>query len=62
MTQRIFNFSAGPATLPVEVLEEARGLLEETGQRSILFVDSKLRVGTRVVATASGIWKILGEK
>lgn len=30
--------------------------------RSILFVDSKLRVGTRVVATASGIWKILGEK
>lgn len=24
MTERIFNFSAGPATLPVEVLEEAR--------------------------------------
>ena len=24
MTKRIFNFSAGPATLPLEVLEEAR--------------------------------------
>ena len=24
MTERIFNFSAGPAVLPVPVLEEAR--------------------------------------
>jgi uncharacterized protein (TIGR00369 family) len=29
--------------------------------RSILFVESKLRVGLRIVATGSGIWKILGE-
>src|ERR1700676_1754166 len=29
--------------------------------RSVLFVASKLKVGTRVVAAASGIWKILGE-
>jgi acyl-coenzyme A thioesterase PaaI-like protein len=29
--------------------------------RSILFVESKLKVGTRIVATGSGIWKILGE-
>jgi uncharacterized protein (TIGR00369 family) len=29
--------------------------------RSILFVESKLRVGPRIVATGSGIWKILGE-
>jgi uncharacterized protein (TIGR00369 family) len=29
--------------------------------RSILFVESKLKVVTRIVATGSGIWKILGE-
>jgi len=29
--------------------------------RSILFVASKLKVGSRIVATGSGIWKILGE-
>jgi uncharacterized protein (TIGR00369 family) len=29
--------------------------------RSILFVESKVKVGSRVVAAASGIWKILGE-
>ena len=27
--------------------------------RSVLFIESKLKVGTRVVAAASGIWKIL---
>jgi uncharacterized protein (TIGR00369 family) len=30
--------------------------------RSVLFIESKLRVGVRIVATGSGIWKILGEK
>ena len=30
--------------------------------RSLLFIESKLKVGARVVAAASGIWKILGEK
>jgi uncharacterized protein (TIGR00369 family) len=30
--------------------------------RSLLFIESKLKVGTRTVATASGIWKILGER
>jgi acyl-coenzyme A thioesterase PaaI-like protein len=30
--------------------------------RSILFVASKLKVGPRIVATGSGIWKILGEQ
>ena len=30
--------------------------------RSVLFIESKLKVGGRIVATASGIWKILGEK
>ena len=29
--------------------------------RSVLFIESKLKVGTRIVASASGIWKILGE-
>jgi len=30
--------------------------------RSVLFIESKLKVGPRIVASASGIWKILGEK
>ena len=29
--------------------------------RSLLFIESKLKVGTRVVAAGSGIWKILDE-
>ncbi|HXW41132.1 MAG TPA: PaaI family thioesterase [Xanthobacteraceae bacterium] len=29
--------------------------------RSILFIESKLKVGARIVAAASGIWKILNE-
>jgi phosphoserine aminotransferase len=35
MTQRIFNFSAGPAVLPVEVLEEARDNLLSLGSTGI---------------------------
>ncbi len=29
--------------------------------RSVLFLESKLKVGDRVVAAASGLWKILGK-
>jgi uncharacterized protein (TIGR00369 family) len=29
--------------------------------RSLLFIQSKLKVGSRIVASTSGIWKILGE-
>lgn len=35
MPQRIFNFSAGPAVLPVEVLEEAQGALLSLGDSGI---------------------------
>ena len=28
--------------------------------RSLLFIESKLKVGSRIVASTSGIWKILG--
>jgi phosphoserine aminotransferase len=35
MTQRLFNFSAGPAVLPVEVLEEARENLLSLGTSGI---------------------------
>jgi len=35
MTQRIYNFSAGPAVLPVEVLEEARQNLLSLGNTGI---------------------------
>jgi len=30
--------------------------------RSVLFIEGKLKVGSRIVASASGIWKILGER
>ena len=30
--------------------------------RSVLFIESKVKVGDKIVASASGIWKILGEK
>ena len=30
--------------------------------RSIIFMRSKVTVGTRTVAIASGVWKIAGEK
>ena len=29
--------------------------------RSVLFIESKLKIGAQIVASASGIWKILGE-
>jgi len=35
MADRIFNFSAGPAVLPVEVLEEARDNLLSLGETGI---------------------------
>lgn len=35
MTQRIWNFSAGPAVLPESVLEEARGNLLSLGSTGI---------------------------
>lgn len=35
MPQRIYNFSAGPAVLPVEVLEEAQGALLSLGDTGI---------------------------
>src|SRR5579872_3803812 len=35
MTERIYNFSAGPAVLPVEVLEEARENLLSLGTTGI---------------------------
>jgi uncharacterized protein (TIGR00369 family) len=30
--------------------------------RSVLFIETRLKVGDRIVATGSGIWKILGER
>lgn len=35
MSERIFNFSAGPAVLPVEVLEEARENLLSLGDTGV---------------------------
>ena len=29
--------------------------------RSVLFIESKLKIGAQIIASASGIWKILGE-
>jgi uncharacterized protein (TIGR00369 family) len=29
--------------------------------RSLLFIESKLKIGAQIIASASGIWKILGQ-
>ena len=42
-----------------DFVEAHCSIVRET--RSVLFIESKLKVGNRVVAAASGIWKILGE-
>src|SRR5262245_4725633 len=49
MTERIYNFSAGPAVLPVEVLEEARENLLSLGNTGIGILEHSHR-GTAYMA------------
>jgi uncharacterized protein (TIGR00369 family) len=47
---------------PVEIGDFVEAHCEIVRQtRSVLFIATRLKVGARTVATASGIWKILGE-
>ena len=42
MTKRIYNFSSGPAVLPVPVLEEAREALLSLGTRESAFSSTRI--------------------
>ena len=42
MTDRVYNFSAGPATLPVEVLEEAKENIVSLGNLGIGILEGSL--------------------
>src|SRR5215211_9500544 len=63
MTERIFNFSAGPAVLPVPVLEEAqRDMLSLPGVgMSVMEISHRSKTFDEIVARAeSGMRELLG--
>src|SRR5688572_8311850 len=63
MTERIFNFSAGPAVLPVPVLEEAqRDMLSLPGVgMSVMEISHRSRMFDEIVARAeSGLRELMG--
>src|ERR1041384_1058676 len=63
MTERIFNFSAGPAVLPVPVLEEAqRDLLSLPGVgMSVMEISHRSKTFDEIIAGAeSGLRELLG--
>ena len=63
MTERIFNFSAGPAVLPVPVLEEAqRDMLSLPGVgMSVMEISHRSRTFDEIVARAeSGLRELMG--
>jgi len=62
MTERIFNFSAGPAVLPVPVLEEAqRDLLSLPGVgMSVMEISHRSKTFDEIIAGAeSGLRELL---
>jgi phosphoserine aminotransferase len=62
MTERIFNFSAGPAVLPVPVLEEAqRDLLSLPGVgMSVMEISHRSKTFDEIIAQAeSGLRELL---
>src|ERR671912_1031593 len=63
MTERIFNFSAGPAVLPVPVLEEAqRDMLSLPGVgMSVMEISHRSKTFDEIVARAeSGLRELMG--
>lgn len=63
MTERIFNFSAGPAVLPVPVLEEAqRDMLSLPGVgMSVMEISHRSKMFDEIIARAeSGLRELLG--
>lgn len=62
MTDRIYNFSAGPATLPTSVLEQARDQLlslDGTGMSVMEISHRSSKFGEILAAAESGIRKLL---
>src|SRR5919205_343520 len=63
MTERIFNFSAGPAVLPVPVLEEAQGdmvSLPGVGM-SVMEISHRSKTFDEIIARAeSGLRELMG--
>ena len=63
MTERIFNFSAGPAVLPVPVLEEAqRDMLSLPGVgMSVMEISHRSKTFDEIIGRAeSGLRELLG--
>src|SRR5678810_1155235 len=63
MTERIFNFSAGPAILPVPVLEEAqRDMLSLPGVgMSVMEISHRSKTFDEIIGQAeSGLRELLG--
>ncbi len=63
MTERIFNFSAGPAVLPVEVLEEAqREMLSLPGVgMSVMEISHRSKTFDNIIGSAdSGLRELMG--
>jgi phosphoserine aminotransferase len=63
MTERIHNFSAGPAVLPVSVLEEAqRNMLSLPGVgMSVMEISHRSKTFDGIISGAeSGLRKLLG--
>ena len=63
MTERIFNFSAGPAVLPVPVLEEAqRDMLSLPGVgMSVMEISHRSKTFDEIIARAeSGLRELMG--
>ncbi len=54
-----FNIQFVDRVDPGDFVEAHCNIVRKT--RSVLFIETKLKVGTRVVASANGVWKVFGE-
>ncbi len=54
-----FNIQFIDAVEPGDFVEAHCAIVRRT--RSVMFIETKLKVGTRTVAAANGIWKVFGE-
>ncbi len=58
-TGRVYNFNPGPATLPLEVLEEARDRFMEFGGMSILEISHRSKEFTHIINEARDLMREL---
>ncbi len=54
-----FNIQFVDRVDPGDFVEAHCAIVRKT--RSVLFIETKLKVGARVVASANGVWKVFGE-